>query len=422
MIADVVRAMSGQVGQEPGARPALILLLALNILCYLDRYILAAVEPDIRKAFFSADDPDAMAKTGALATAFLLSYMVLSPLFGWLADRHSRWTIIAAGAAIWSLATTGSGWAPTFGILLISRILVGAGEAAYGPAAPTILADLFPAERRGVILAWFFAAIPFGSAIGYLFGGMVGGAFGWRAPFHFAAVPGLVLAGLCLLMKDRRPAGQARHRASLEDYRGLMRVPSYLYNVGAQTAMTFAIGGMSFWAPAYFFDERGQGDLERVNLIFGGITAVAGLIATILGGWLGDRFARRYSGAYFYVSAGGMLLAFPSTLAMLYTPFPLAWVFCFFAVFFLFFNIGPANTAIANVTKPGVRATAFAVAIFIMHAFGDAISPPLIGAVADRWNLDVGFLVVSFMMLVAGALWLAGARFLGPDAEEAARR
>ena len=96
MIADVVRAMSGQVGQEPGARPALILLLALNILCYLDRYILAAVEPDIRKAFFSADDPDAMAKTGALATAFLLSYMVLSPLFGWLADRHSRWTIIAA--------------------------------------------------------------------------------------------------------------------------------------------------------------------------------------------------------------------------------------------------------------------------------------------------------------------------------------
>ena len=115
-----------------------------------------------------------------------------------------------------------------------------------------------------------------------------------------------------------------------------------------------------------------------------------------------------------------MLLAFPATLAMLYTPFPLAWIFCFLAVFFLFFNIGPANTAIADVTKPEVQATPFAVAIFIMHAFGDAISPPLIGAVADRWNLEIGFLVVSFMMLVAGFLWLAGARFLGRDAAKVA--
>ncbi len=418
MIAAVVRAMKEL--QQPGAKRALALLLALNILCYIDRYILAAVEPEIRQAFFAPEDPDAMAKTGALATAFLLSYMVLSPLFGWLADKHSRWAIIAAGTAIWSLATAGSGWAPTFGILLMARILVGAGEAAYGPAAPTLLSDLFPPARRGLVLAWFFAAIPVGSAIGYLFGGAMAGAFGWRAPFHFAAIPGLVLAALCLLIKDKGSAGQKRHRASLEDYRGLLRIPSYRYNVGAQTAMTFAIGGMSFWAPAYFYDQRGQADLERVNLIFGGITAVAGLIATVLGGWMGDWLAKRYTGAYFHVSGGGMLLAFPCTLAMLYTPFPLAWVFCFLAVFFLFFNIGPANTAIANVTKPEVRATAFAVAIFIMHAFGDAISPPLIGAVADRWNLDIGFLVVSFMMVVAGCLWLMGARFLGPDVAMAA--
>jgi MFS transporter, Spinster family, sphingosine-1-phosphate transporter len=420
MIAAVVRAMKEP--QQPGAVRALALLLALNTLCYLDRYILAAVEPEIRHAFFAPDDPDAMAKTGALATAFLVSYMILAPLFGWLADKHSRWAIIGAGAAIWSLATAGTGWAPTFGILLAARILVGAGEAAYGPAAPTLLSDLFPPARLGLVLAWFFAAIPFGSAVGYLFGGAMAGAFGWRAPFHFAAIPGLVLAGLCLLAKDKRPAGKARRRAKIEDYRGLMRIPSYVYNVGAQTAMTFAIGGMSFWAPAYFYEQRGQADLERVNLIFGGITAVAGLIATVLGGWLGDWLAKRFTGAYFQVSGCGMLLAFPCTLAMLYTPFPLAWLFCFLAIFFLFFNIGPANTAIANVTKPEVRATAFAVAIFIMHALGDAISPPLIGAVADRWNLNIGFLVVSFMMLIAGLLWLAGARFLGPDAAKAARQ
>jgi len=123
MIAAVVRTM--KESQEPGAIRALALLLALNLLCYLDRYILAAVEPEIRQAFFAPEDPNAMAKTGTLATAFLVSYMILAPLFGWLADKHSRWAIIAAGAAIWSLATAGSGWAPTFGILLTARILVG---------------------------------------------------------------------------------------------------------------------------------------------------------------------------------------------------------------------------------------------------------------------------------------------------------
>lgn len=406
------------MNREPGARRALALLLTLNLFCYLDRYILAALEPEISKTFFGPDDPNAMVKTGSLATVFLISYMVLSPLFGWMSDRYSRWKIIAFGAALWSLATSASGWAPVFAVLVAARILVGAGEAAYGPAAPTIIADLFPKERRGLVLAWFFAAIPFGSALGYLFGGMVGAAHGWRAPFHYAAIPGLILAGLCLLMKDRRPAGSAgRKHATWTDYRGLIRIPSYVYNVAAQTAMTFAIGGISFWAPAYFFRERGQADLAQVNLIFGAITAVAGLAATLFGGWLADRLALRIKGAYFWVSGCGILLSFPLTLGMLAAPFPWAWVLCFLAIFFLFFNIGPANTAIANVTSPSVRATAFAVNIFVIHALGDAISPPLIGAIADRWNLTVGFVVVSFAMAVAGILWLLGAKHLERDAE-----
>jgi len=406
------------VNREPGARRALALLLTLNLFCYLDRYILAAVEPEIRATFFAPNDPNALAKTGSLATVFLLSYMILSPLFGWLADRYSRWKIIAFGAGIWSLATSGSGWAPVFGVLLMSRILVGAGEAAYGPAAPAILADLFPKEKRGLILAWFFAAIPFGSAIGYLFGGVVGAAHGWRAPFHYAAIPGVILAGLCLLMKDRRPAGTSHAtRATWADYKGLIRIPSYVFNVAAQTAMTFAIGGISFWAPAYFFKERGQADLAQVNLIFGGITAVAGLAATLFGGWLADRLAAKVRGAYFWVSGVGILISFPCTLGMLAAPFPWAWVLCFLAVFFLFFNIGPANTAIANVTSPAVRASAFAVNIFVIHALGDAISPPLIGAIADRSSLTAGFVVVSFAMLIAGLLWLFGAKHLERDAE-----
>lgn len=404
------------------ARRSLALLLALNFLCYMDRYILSAVEPFVRDTFFAKDDPNAMAKVGSLATAFLISYMLLSPLFGWLADRYSRWVIIAFGTLVWSLATAASGWAPVFAVLLIARILVGTGEAAYGPASPTILADLFPPERRGVILAWFFAAIPCGSAIGYVVGGIFSsGPFGWRTPFYYAAVPGLILAGICLLMKDPRKEARAdAPKLAMRDYLALLHIPSFKYNVAAQTAMTFAIGGISFWAPTYFFHDRHQASMEKVSLIFGGITAVAGLVSTLFGGWLGDLLAKKYDGAYFYVSGCGILLAFPSTLAMLYAPFPWAWVFCFLAVFFLFFNIGPANTAITNVVSPRVQASAFAVNILIIHTFGDAISPPLIGAIGGRWNLSVGFIVVSLMMLVAGVLWLMGARHLGDDARKIA--
>jgi len=414
---------SEQIQASGMAKRSLALLLGLNLVCYLDRYILSAVEPHIRAEFFAPDDPRALEKVGWLGTAFLISYMITSPLFGWLSDRFSRWVIMAFGVAVWSVASAGSGFAATYMMLLATRIFVGVGEAAYGPAAPTILSDLYPIERRGIIMAWFFAAIPVGSALGYMFGGAVGDAWGWRWPFYLVGIPGLILAGLCLLMRDPRQMRQNREpHANWRDYLGLLRIPSYTINVLAQTAMTFAIGGLSFWAPSYIYSYRQQPDLGRVTLIFGIITAVSGLGATLVGGWLGDRLARKSPGAYFYVSAGGMLVAFPFTIAMLVLPFPYAWIAIFFAVFFLFFNIGPANTAIANVTPPLVRSSAYALNIFVIHALGDAISPPLIGAIADRWNMNVGFFVVSLAMLAAGLLWLWGGRYLGKDSERVSLR
>ena len=183
---------------------ALALLLAINLFNYIDRYILAAVEPLLADHFFSATDETAMAKTGALATAFLVSYMVLAPLFGWLADRFSRWQLIAGGVAVWSLASGCSGLAQTFAALLVTRIFVGVGEAAYGPSAPTIISDLYPVEKRGRMLSFFYVAIPVGSAIGYAFGGGVAQRFGWRWPFYLVTFPGLILALICLFMRDPR--------------------------------------------------------------------------------------------------------------------------------------------------------------------------------------------------------------------------
>src|ERR1700682_1504321 len=313
--------MSTQDQVKAGARPALVLLLGINLFNYIDRQILAAVEPNIRATFFSPGDANAMAKTGSLGTAFLLTYMFAAPLLGWLSDRFSRWIIIGCAVILWSLASGASGLAATFGALLLTRVFVGIGEGGYGPAAPTVLAGLFPLHTRGRVMALFCTAIPVGSALGYVLGGWISEHLGWRWAFYLVTPPGLLLGLLCFFRRDPRARGVVRpeaQRASLDDYLKLFRTPSYLLNCVAQTAMTFAIGGIGFWVAAYL---KFRGQPPSATKFFGVVIVVAGLVSTLLGGWMGDRLRRRYAGSYFLISGLGMIVAFPLFVMMLFTPF-----------------------------------------------------------------------------------------------------
>ena len=401
---------------KSGARVALGLLVAINLFNYIDRYVLAAVEPNIRAAFFVAGDPNAMLRTGSLVPAFLFTYMIAAPVLGFLADRFSRWMIVGVCVILWSFATAASGFAATFAALFITRIFVGIGEGGYGPAAPTILSDYFALRMRGRIMSIFCGAIPVGSALGYVLGGLINHQLGWRWAFYMVAIPGILLGLFCFFQTDPRARSGVRaerKRASLADYFALLRNRSFMINCLAQTAMTFALGGLAFWMSAYLIFRKQPPELATP--IFGGITVVAGLLSTLLGGFAADRLQKRFSGSYFLVSGFGMLMAFPLCLAMLYTPFPLAWVFLFGAVFFVFLNTGPSNAALANVVAPKIRATAFAVNILIIHLFGDALSPPLLGAVAGHYDMTMAFVVVSAAMLVSGIIWLLGVKYLAAD-------
>jgi len=472
----------------PGARTALVLLLSINLFNYLDRYILAAVLPRVEDEFL-AGDPHAKSKLGWLTTGFLVSYMVFSPVFGWLADRMSRWLLIGIGVILWSLASGASGLAETYVVLLTTRLFLGIGEAAYGPAAPTVIADLYPVKRRGSVLAWFYMAIPVGSALGYVFGGaMAESSLGWRWAFYLVVLPGILLGAWSLMMReprrgaadagaDAKPA-EAPHHAGLADYLALARIPSYVLNTLGMTAMTFAVGGVSVWMPTYIYEREARFEIGKdtavelekkklpadivavvalspgkfdskpefeahlkkvltqtqydahradivntigtpglglINTIFGGIVVIAGLTATLAGGLAGDKLRDRMPGSYFLVSGWAMFAGFPLFIAALWAPMPWAWGFIFAAVFCLFFNTGPTNTVLANVTKPSVRASAFALNILIIHMLGDAISPPIIGYVADHSDLRTGFLVVSGMIVLSGVLWIAGSRHLARD-------
>src|SRR4051812_33201186 len=243
------------------ARSALILLLSINLFNYVDRQVLAAVEDPIRNEFHATK-----AMTGFLGTAFILSYMILSPLFGFLADRFRRWLLIAVGVILWSLASGASGLASTFALLLITRCFVGVGEAAYGPVAPTIISDLYPQSRRGAVLAWFYMAIPVGSALGYILGGYVGGHWGWRYAFYVVVPPGILL-GLITLFMPEPPRGASDNVTTshhgpprLKDIIALFRIPSYTLDPLGMTAMTFAIGGVAIWMPTYILRRLNSSD------------------------------------------------------------------------------------------------------------------------------------------------------------------
>jgi MFS transporter, Spinster family, sphingosine-1-phosphate transporter len=402
---------------QRGARTALWLLFMINLINYIDRHVLSSVEPEIRAHFFAANDPHAHLLTGVLGTAFLVSYMLSAPVCGWLADRMSRWVIISISVLLWSCATIACGLAASFAFLFVMRLLVGVGEGGYGPAGPAIISDYYPVVVRGRKLAYFYVAIPVGVALGYATGGFVVKHWTWETAFFVVGPPGLVLAAISYFQRDPRTRidhSEKRPHATLRDYLGILKTKSYLWNTAAMTALTFAMGGLAYWVPGYL-EYRGLPPSSRI--IFGAMTMSAGLTATLLGGWTGDYMRKRFSGAYFLVSGIGVIIAFPFAAAITFIPFPAAWVCMFVALFFLFFNTGPANTALANVTHPSVRATAFALNILIIHALGDAIAPPLIGAVADWSNMNIAFLFATGMMFVAGVLWLIGIKHLAPDTE-----
>lgn len=428
----------------PGAKGALWLLLAINLFNWIDRQVLAAVVPNIREEFFGQGaDPGPFvqgllnffgsflgghpenAMIGLLAMAFMVTYMITAPIFGAL--NLKRWWIIAFGVILWSLASGGSGMATTFGVLLLTRCFVGIGEAAYGPIAPAMLSDIFPLNVRGKVMAFFYLAIPIGAALGFILGGQIAASLGWKWAFYLVVPPGVLLGIWCFFMKEpARGAAdnlvqQSKKKMSLKDYIGILKIPSFRFDTLGMAAMTFAMGGISFWIPSYIHEFRGVPNLAQVNLIFGGILVVAGIAGTVFGGWIADKLRDRFKGAYFQVSAAAMLVGFPLWIAALYTPFPYAWGLIFGACFCLFVSTGPSNTILANVTHPMMRASAFALNILIIHALGDVISPMVIGAVADKTgSMNTAFLVVSGAILLSGVLWLWGARHLAADTAKVA--
>ena len=405
---------------SPSPRASLAVLTGLNVLNYLDRFIPAAVLPAI-----IADLHLSGAQAGSMQLVFILAFAVISPLFGWLGDRRARFSLAAAGVFVWSVATVGSGLATTFALLIVARALTGVGEASYTVVTPSLISDFYPGDRRGRAMAIFYAAIPIGSAFGFVLGGTINAHWGWRAAFFVAGVPGAALAALLLMFRDPvrgtfDPVKASAPGASRDTFAALRERPSYLFNTIGQIIYTFAVGGLAFWMPTYFVEVRHL-PLEEASGTFGVVLVLSGIAGTVIGGFGGDALARRLPDGHFILTGAAFVATLPFTLLAILHPSPaIFWPAMFLTLLLFFINTGPLSAAMANVLAPEMRGRGFALNTMAIHVLGDAPSPLLIGIAKDRVGLAAPVLVTGLLVVVAGLVLLAGRASLRRDLRAAA--
>jgi MFS family permease len=388
----------------------LFILTGLNLLNYLDRFVLNAVRTPLATDF-GVNYGD----SGRMVTAFMIGYFVTSPFFGYLGDRLPRKWLIAFGIFVWSLGTLLTGFAGGFGMLLFYRVLVGLGEASYATISPSLISDAFSATMRNNALTIFYVAIPVGAALGYLLGGEISANWGWRYAFIWVGFPGLVLA--LVLLPFREPLrgqadmtqGQAVAKPALRDYSKLFANPKYQLVVWGYVAYTFAQGAFAFWGPT-FLETVHHLPAPKPDRFFGAVLVVAGLVGTLTGGFAASAWQKRNPAGYAWTLACTTLAAVPTAFAAVLASSATA-VMAFLAVtmFLLFLSTGPINTLIIESVPVNLRASAMALSIFMIHLFGDMWSPEIVGRLADAWGRDLkkGVLLLPFVLFIGGLLWLA---------------
>lgn len=391
-------------------RIALLILTALNLLNYIDRSVLFAVQPLVQSEFHLND-----AQIGRVTTLFFVFYTVAAPLMGPLADRYSRRMVIVLGAFAWSGVTLLTAVTHSYLALLIRHTLVGVGEASFVTVSPTFVVDLFPEERRGRVLGVFYLAIPVGTALGYLIGGYFGTRFGWRAPFYIAGAPGFLLAFIMMFIPEpkRGQFDSLRDTPERATVLGLARNPAFWTATLGMAAMTFSLGGLQVWMPTFLSRVRGY-SLDSANKIFGAIIAFDGIIASLAGGWLGDRLLKRKKSAYYLVSAVSLAMGVPAMMMALFTSGSAMLPALLVAAFLVLLNTAPLNAAIINSVGAHIRATAIAVNLFVIHFLGDALSPWVIGKISDRSSLQSGFISAVVAIALSSAILFYGMRFAPP--------
>lgn len=379
--------MGKLLGQSEGAvhsRMLLALLFIINLLNYIDRLTLSGLLEPIGKDLKLSD-----AQLGIVALAFLVPYSVLPPIVGWIGDRSQRSRLIALAVAVWSAATGFAGIVRNFAQLATTRAVVGVGEATYMSLAPSMIADAYPLGQRGTAMSLFYIASPVGAALGVFLGGVIGAAWGWRAACFIVGLPGLIMAIAIWLFPEPKRGGLDPDKPSerpplREALTALARNKAYVLITLAYTVQLFAYNPIEFWLPTVLQRDKAI-PLAQANSAYGVVVILAGILGPLIGGLLADRLVTRFTNAYYWICVSTALASVLPIVCFLVLPSGKPLFAAIFAEVFLGnMSTGIVFTILVSIVIPGLRATATAVVLTVIHVLGDAISEPLIGSISTH--------------------------------------
>ncbi|MSR18795.1 MAG: MFS transporter [Phycisphaerales bacterium] len=397
------------------ARIALILLTGINLLNYLDRFILSALVSSLTAPVAEGGLALTDAEAGSLYSGFIIVYLVAAPVCGLLADRFSRNWILAVGVAAWSAATSAGALATGYWSLMLTRMCTGIGESAYATVAPTVISDHFPPHSRARALGVFNSAIPIGAAIGIALGGWAASNYGWRPALLIAGLPGLLLA-VCFAFHKTPARGASdphvavgRAPTLVEALRIALR-PSYGLTVLGYALQTAGFGALGFWAPKYLQVAKGM-SLQESTITFGIVIATTGVIGTIIGAWWGDRwFQRSKTGLLQVCALTSVAAAVFVGIMIMADDLWIVWSAATLACLFLVASVGPINSQIVNMLGPGERASGVAMSIVLIHLLGDVPSVSMVGWMSAEFGFNTGLALLPLALVGASVVWWVAIR------------
>ncbi|MGB7284278.1 MAG: MFS transporter [Candidatus Acidiferrum sp.] len=371
----------------------LAVLALINFVNFADRQVVVPLLPLLRQQMNVTD-----AQLGSLQTWLLVVLAVASVPCGLYADRWSRTQIIAAGVAFWSIATIACGFASSFMLLLVARALIGVGEAAYAPAAQSMITDSFPYQRRAMAQSIFASGMLLGGAAGQAFGGIVGEAHGWKYTF-------IIIGLICMipgLFVIKLPEPPRRPRSEVVPISSLLSVPAYLAMIVAGTCITFASVSLLTWGIDFAVNYK-EFSLREAALSLAVVALLSLVFGVLTGGFLADRLQKKFCYGRIIVIAAALLLAAPCVLLAIQSDDKGVFLAALFiGGFFMSWYHGPVTAVLHDLTPQRAHATAIGVYMFVTQLLG-ALGPQLVGKISDASDLQLG-LQVAVAVMVAGSL------------------
>ncbi len=383
---------------------ALFVLFAINLLNFFDRQLAGALGEPIRREFHLSDTA-----LGFLGTVFILIYALIGLPIGRLSDKWHRTRLIAIGTAVWSVFTAASGLAQNYTQIFISRLGVGVGEATCAPSGQSLIGDLFPPHQRARAMGVFMLGLPAGVFLAYFTAGAIGAAYGWRAVFLIACVPGLLFALLALKIREPvRGALEAARTVSSQDavkspYAAVLRLPTMWWIILSGIFHNFNMYAINSFTTPFLqrFHEMGLREANNVSSVSLGAVGAIGLLG---GGWLADKMSEKRRNGRLLLAAGSMAIAAPCIFLALNQPKGAVTAFMLLMMMgttTMYVYYATVYAAIQDVIDPRLRGTAVAIYFCAMYVLGASLGPVVTGILSDHFARQA--------MVAAGATQMAEA-------------